>query len=142
MCAECHSTNLKKNYFVEKDSFHTTYSSINVSCESCHGPGEKHLDWANTGQTDGNMHMVLGDDQTSQMNMCAPCHARRVKLTKDLIPGLNFEDQYLIQNISSEYYHEDGQILEEDYVYGSFLQSKMHAQGIKCGDCHNVHSIN
>ena len=140
MCAECHSTNLKKNYFVEKDSFHTTYSSINVSCESCHGPGKKHLDWANTGQTTGNMHMVLGADQKAQMNMCAPCHARRVKLTKDLIPGLNFEDQYLIQNISSEYYHEDGQILEEDYVYGSFLQSKMHAQGIKCSDCHNVHS--
>ncbi len=140
MCAECHSTNLKKNYFVEKDSFHTTYSSINVSCESCHGPGEKHVSWANTGQTDGNMHMVLGDTQQSQMNMCAPCHARRQKLTKDLIPGLNFEDQYLVQNISSEFYHLDGQILEEDYVYGSFLQSKMHAQGIKCGDCHNVHS--
>jgi len=140
MCAECHSTNLKKNYFVEKDSFHTTYSSINVSCESCHGPGEKHVDWANTDQTDANMHMILGNDQPSQMNMCAPCHARRVKLSKDLIPGLNFEDQYLIQNISSEYYHLDGQILEEDYVYGSFLQSKMHAQGVKCGDCHNVHS--
>ena len=140
MCAECHSTNLKKNYIVEKDSFHTSYSSINVSCESCHGPGAQHLNWANSGATDGNMYMVLGDDQTSQMNMCAPCHARRVKLTKDMIPGLNFEDQYLIQNISSEYYHLDGQILEEDYVYGSFLQSKMHAQGVKCGDCHNVHS--
>jgi predicted CXXCH cytochrome family protein len=140
MCAECHSTNLKKNYFVEKDSFHTTYSSINVSCESCHGPGEKHVNWANTGQTDRNIHMVMGDTQQSQMNMCAPCHARRQKLTKDLIPGLNFEDQYLVQNISSEYYHLDGQILEEDYVYGSFLQSKMYAQGIKCGDCHNVHS--
>ena len=140
MCAECHSTNLKKNYFVEKDSFHTTYSSINVSCESCHGPGAKHVSWANTGQTDGNMHMVLGDTQQTQMNMCAPCHARRQKLTQDLIPGLNFEDQYLVQNISSEFYHLDGQILEEDYVYGSFLQSKMHAQGIKCGDCHNVHS--
>ena len=53
---------------------------------------------------------------------------------------MNFEDQYLVQNISSDYYHLDGQILEEDYVYGSFLQSKMHAQGVKCGDCHNVHS--
>ncbi len=140
MCAECHSTNLKKNYFVEKDSFHTTYSSINVSCETCHGPGAQHLRWANSGQKEGNMHMVLGDNQRSQMNMCAPCHARRVKLTKDLIPGIEFEDQYLVQNISSDYYHLDGQILEEDYVYGSFLQSKMHGLGIKCGDCHNVHS--
>lgn len=140
MCAECHSTNLKKDYFVEKDSFHTTYSSINVSCESCHGPGKKHVQWANSNQKEGEMHMVLGNDQKSQLNMCAPCHARRMKLTKNLIPGNLFEDQYLIQNISSEYYHLDGQILEEDYVYGSFLQSKMHMQGIKCNDCHNEHS--
>lgn len=140
MCAECHSTNLKKNYLVERDSFHTSYSSINVSCESCHGPGAKHVDWANSGAKEGPMYTILGNDQTSQMNMCAPCHARRVKLTKNMIPNLNFEDQYMVQNISSDFYHLDGQILEEDYVYGSFLQSKMHAQGIKCGDCHNVHS--
>ena len=31
MCAECHSTNLKKNYSIEDDSFETTYSSINVN---------------------------------------------------------------------------------------------------------------
>lgn len=141
MCAECHSTNLKKNYFVEKDSFHTTYSSINVSCESCHGPGQKHISWANKGEKGKSMFINLGADQNSQLNMCAPCHARRVKLTKNLIPGLTFEDQYLVQNISSQFYYPDGQILEEDYVYGSFLQSKMHAQGVKCGDCHNVHSM-
>lgn len=141
MCAECHSTNLKKNYFVEKDSFHTTYSSINVSCESCHGPGQKHVNWADNGEKGENMYVILGNNQKTQLNMCAPCHARRVKLTQDLVPGLSFEDQYLVQNISSEFYHLDGQILEEDYVYGSFLQSKMHSLGIKCGDCHNVHSM-
>jgi len=141
MCAECHSTNLKKDYLVEKDSFHTSFSSINVNCESCHGPGEKHVRWANSDQTDKNMWVIMGDDQNTQLNMCAPCHARRVKLTKNLVPGMQFEDQFMVQNISSDFYHEDGQILEEDYVYGSFLQSKMHAQGIKCGDCHNVHSL-
>lgn len=141
MCAECHSTNLKKNYFVEKDSFSTTYTSINVSCESCHGPAEKHVIWANGPQTSKDESQVLGNTQNTQLNMCAPCHARRVKLTETLVPNLEFEDQYLVQNISSDYYHLDGQILEEDYVYGSFLQSKMHAQGIKCSDCHNAHSL-
>lgn len=141
MCAECHSTNLKKNYDVVKDSFHTTYSSINVSCESCHGPGQQHVKWANAGGTGSDPSLILGADQASQLSMCAPCHARRVKLTKDLTPGLRFEDQYLVQNISTDFYHGDGQILEEDYVYGSFLQSKMHGLGIKCNDCHNVHSL-
>ena len=43
MCAECHSTNLEKNYNIDEDSFNTTYSEINVSCESCHGPGSEHV---------------------------------------------------------------------------------------------------
>ena len=141
MCAECHSTNLKKNYFVEKDSFHTTYSSINVSCESCHGPAEKHMNWASTEPTSGNHYMIEGKAQMEQLNLCAPCHARRAKLTKNLEPGLSFEDQYLLQPISSTYYHGDGQIDEEDYVYGSFVQSKMYHNAIKCNDCHNVHSL-
>ena len=42
------------------------------------------------------------------------------KLTKNLVPGLDFEDQYMLQPLSSSYYHLDGQIDEEDYVYGSF----------------------
>lgn len=141
MCAECHSTNLKKDYFVEKDSFHTTYSSINVSCESCHGPGKAHVIWANGEMENENMEIILGSDQQSQLNMCAPCHARRVKLTKNMTPGTHFEDQYLVQNISSDFYYQDGQILEEDYVYGSFLQSKMYDEGVRCGDCHNIHSM-
>ena len=141
MCAECHSTNLKKNYEVERDPFRTTFSSINVSCESCHGPGAKHVTWANGPKKDYDGSQFPGLTQKQQLNMCAPCHARRVKLTENFVPGMDFEDQYLVQNISSDYYHLDGQILEEDYVYGSFLQSKMHAQGIKCGDCHDAHSL-
>jgi len=141
MCAECHSTNLKKNYFVEKDSFHTTYASINVSCESCHGPAERHVQWANSKSESKNIYILKGNTQNEQLNLCAPCHARRVKLTKNLEPGKQFENQYMVQNLTTNYYHSDGQIREEDYVYGSFLQSKMYAEGIKCSDCHDAHSM-
>ena len=46
MCAQCHSTNLLKNYDVATDSYKTTWSEIDVSCESCHGPASNHLAWA------------------------------------------------------------------------------------------------
>jgi len=142
MCAECHSTNLKKNYLIEEDSFNTTYSSINVSCESCHGPAEKHLQWANSeNKKDNNTYQLKGITQIEQLNQCAPCHARRVKLTENLKPGEHFEDQYMVQNLTNNYYHGDGQIEEEDYVFGSFMQSKMFDEGIKCNDCHNAHSL-
>ncbi|MCC7219846.1 MAG: hypothetical protein IT490_03855, partial [Candidatus Contendobacter sp.] len=46
MCAECHSTNLHKNYDPKLNRFNTTWSEINVACEACHGPGADHLAWA------------------------------------------------------------------------------------------------
>ena len=47
MCADCHSTNLKKNYDPEAGTFNTTWSEIDVSCEACHGPASEHIIWAN-----------------------------------------------------------------------------------------------
>jgi Flp pilus assembly protein TadD len=46
MCAECHSTGVKKNYDAEGDRFSTTWAEINVGCEACHGQGSAHLAWA------------------------------------------------------------------------------------------------
>lgn len=141
MCAECHSTNLEKNYSIETDSFHTTYSEINVACESCHGPANNHVKWASENPLGNDTYILNGLNQNDQLNLCASCHARRVKLTQNLKTGENFEDQYMIQNISDNFYHGDGQIEDEDYVYGSFLQSKMFAEGVKCSDCHDSHSL-
>jgi tetratricopeptide (TPR) repeat protein len=45
-CAECHSTNLKKNYDPKQDRYHTSFANIDVSCEACHGPGSRHVQWA------------------------------------------------------------------------------------------------
>jgi cytochrome c553 len=46
MCAECHSTNLQKNYDSASDTFKTSWSEIDVSCEACHGPASNHISWA------------------------------------------------------------------------------------------------
>lgn len=142
MCAECHSTNLEKNYNLAKDVFTTTYDNITVSCEACHGPGGAHLNWAADKNPKGSpMIQVVGVNQTTQLDQCAGCHARRVKLTEVMKPNRSFDDQFMLQTINSEYYHPDGQIKEEDYVMGSFVQSKMFHQDVKCSDCHNVHSM-
>ena len=141
MCAECHSTNLEKNYNAQTDSFNTTYDEINVSCESCHGPAKNHNIWADKDSLNSNSHIIKGLNQQEQLNLCAPCHARRSKLTYNLKPGENFENQYLVSNLTTNLYHGDGQIMDEDYVYGSFLQSKMYANNVMCSNCHDPHSL-
>ena len=46
MCAECHSTHLVKGYDPDRETYQTTWSEIDVGCEACHGPGSKHIEWA------------------------------------------------------------------------------------------------
>ena len=46
MCAECHSTGLRKNYDAKADRFATTLAEISVGCEACHGQGSRHTAWA------------------------------------------------------------------------------------------------
>ncbi len=46
MCAECHSTGVRKNYDAANDRFATTFAEISVGCESCHGQGSQHVAWA------------------------------------------------------------------------------------------------
>ena len=51
MCAECHSTGVRKNYDATTDRFATSWSEISVGCEACHGQGSRHVAWAHDDQS-------------------------------------------------------------------------------------------
>ena len=148
MCAECHSTNLQKNYDLEKDSFNTTWSDIDVNCEACHGPGSEHLDWAKLPEGardyDGNLGLILKTSGTTSkqfIEACAPCHSRRTSFGPNNHNDGEYYNNHRPQNISPPLYYSDGQILDEDYEFGSFTQSKMYMNDVKCSDCHDSHSL-
>ncbi len=148
MCAACHSTNLRKDYNVKTDTYQTAWSDINVGCEACHGPGSKHVKWAEL--PDMARPQVENFDlpvRTSKLRsreaveLCAPCHSRRAILGDYTHIEPDLLDTMLASLLTPDLYFPDGQILEEVYAYGSFTQSKMYARDVRCGDCHNVHSI-
>lgn len=149
MCASCHSTNLQKNYVASADSFHTTWSSINVSCESCHGPGKAHVEFAQSEQVDDatlerirkDLKLTEASSQIDQINQCAQCHALREQITENYSHKGDFLNHFNPSLPHPDSYFADGQIKEEVYVYGSFLQSKMFQEGIECSDCHDPHSL-
>ena len=147
-CAECHSTDLQKNYDSKTETYSTTWSEINVTCQACHGPGEKHVTWARQAQqgedhskTDmGLLVDYRNNDAKYQIESCARCHSRRHQVSASDSHGRPFLDDFMPSTLLPGLYHADGQILDEVYVYGSFLQSKMHQQGVRCSDCHDPHS--
>ena len=147
MCADCHSTNLKKGYDVNADTFNTTWSEIDVSCEACHGPSSEHLKWANLPEMARPLNTNLGlvvqtsnIDNKSYVDLCARCHARRSALEDYGFNWYDVLDHMIPQLLTKPEYFADGQILDEDYVYGSFTQSRMYMEDVQCNDCHNVHS--
>lgn len=61
MCADCHSTNLRRGYDLATNTYTTTWSELNVSCETCHGPGSAHVAWADARKKQG----LTGRDSTA-----------------------------------------------------------------------------
>ena len=75
-----------------------------------------------------------------EIEVCAQCHARRGQIAEGYEAGKPFLDYYRPALLTSPLYHADGQQRDEVYNWGSFLQSKMYANGVTCSDCHNPHS--
>jgi len=172
MCADCHSTDLKKNYDLDTDTYHTTWTQINVGCEACHGPGSAHVEWAEASEftrwwggydevTDYALAHTLKDegrawgfdeqgkpklvsssrpDALHLIETCAPCHARRGHVSDQYRHGDRLLDHFGVQPLVDRLYYPDGQIRDEVYVYGSFVQSKMFHKDVSCIDCHQAHT--
>lgn len=146
-CAECHATGYQKNYDASARTYASAEAEIGVGCEACHGPGEAHLAWAegreavDTGaEPDAHGFTVDLGDTEAAIQQCAGCHSRReAYLDGNPLPGTPYHDAYNLALLRPGLYHADGQILDEVYVYGSFLQSKMFAQGVGCMNCHEPH---
>jgi len=169
MCAECHSTGVRKNYDPKTRRFSTAYAEVNVACEACHGPGSNHVAWAKKEGDwrrldDGTKGLAIPLDERKavrwtisaetgnaqrtppgrparELELCGRCHARRGQFSDDYVHGRPLGDTHRVALLEDRLYYPDGQIREEVYEYGSFLQSKMFRQGVTCSDCHDPHSL-
>ena len=155
-CASCHSTGLEKGYLPQEDRYETRWQEVNVGCEACHGPASLHLDWANGQRRSTDKGLVLSLAATwqpvdgtrpippgtaamsPQLQVCSGCHARRTELGPPDVTAA-FLDHYTLSPLREGMYHPDGQILDEVFETGSFLQSRMHQNHVSCTNCHEPH---
>ena len=202
MCADCHTTNLQKNFDLETNSYKTGFTEINVGCQTCHGPCGEHVETArkykfgisrkkntpvisNEAKRSEKSHLNQGSDTTSSVEVrflaplemtiahsikapntpwpddvpmgtpllsrqtdseniqsCVFCHTRRRLLkTGPKPPEVKDIDWFIPELVDGNVYYSDGQLLEEAFEYGSFMQSKMWGKGVGCTNCHDAHSL-
>jgi predicted CXXCH cytochrome family protein len=174
MCADCHSTAVRKAWSAQTGSYATRFAALSVSCEACHGPGARHVAWARGDRRPGDRGLSIALDERAgvfwardpathrpvrsrprstacepgreagreagcEIELCARCHARRGLVHEDVVHGQPAGDDYRIALLDEELYYPDGQIKAEVYEYGSFVQSRMFAEGVTCSDCHDPH---
>lgn len=166
-CADCHSTNLRKNYDATTRKYATTWTDVAVGCEACHGPASNHVAWAAKAPAEraplagkglaavlderrgaawavdaasGNAQRNKPRETRREIDTCGRCHARRGQFSDTWHAGQPLADGFRPSLLAPGLYHPDGQQLDEVFNYGSFLQSRMHAKGVTCSDCHDPHS--
>jgi Flp pilus assembly protein TadD len=166
MCADCHTTKLERNYNTATNTYATKWAEMNVACEACHGPGSNHVAWAKheAGSekfADHGLIVALDERKgvswtpivatgnaarsvplTSQRELtaCAQCHSRRAPFAAGMDHDGRLFETHDLALLTNNLYFADGQQRDEVYDVGSFLQSKMHAHGVTCSDCHDPHS--
>ncbi len=138
-CAWCHMTDFHKNYDAATDQYNSTWQEMGVGCTQCHGDLADQPDPDHGCLIDLATQRTITPDRTAQN--CASCHSRRGEFDNDFHHGALFADHFaLTLPTSPDLYYPDGQVLGEDYVYGSLMLSKMGHKGISCRDCHDSHS--
>jgi len=162
-CAECHSTELRKNYDAAKDTYATTWAEIDVACEACHGPGSAHVAWAKGERSGPNGLTVQFDERkgvnwtldpatgtakrshprisAKELETCGVCHARGTKIAEPWRPGRSLLETHVPTLLYRGLFEADGKSLDEVYNYAPFRQSKMFVAGVSCSDCHDPHSL-
>ena len=169
MCADCHSTNVAKNFDLAANAYATTFSDVNVGCEACHGPGSRHIAWARSKQVgsplpaevkDGLVAWLEAMDRgtwamnqqtgiarrtepprsTAVLDACGACHSRRKVIAEGASAGTPLLDRSMPALLEPGLYQADGQIDGEVFEVGSFMQSRMFAAGVTCTNCHDPHA--
>ena len=144
-CYGCHVSQLANTYNLKTDTYSTTWKEPGINCETCHGPGQQHIDIAEStpdANDVDNWGLVVVTPKhgftVHQTNAaCSNCHAKMSPLTSDFKPGNDFFQDYDLISYENPDYYPDGRDLGENYTYTSWRQSPCSkASRLNCLTCH------
>jgi len=142
-CDGCHSV----NYNVQTRQV----TEWNVGCEKCHGPGSVHV----AHPTRKNIVNPETLDFVRANDVCMQCHTQGRPLTNPIgnryydwpvgfVPGMRLADFWELESLKpgvTDFYQFADLTAHKNRMQGNdFVQSTMYHRGLRCFDCHQVHS--
>jgi hypothetical protein len=146
-CQECHGSQILLTYDQEEERYNTQILSLGINCESCHGPGKRHIEVSQADSLDNysddlEVEVLSGLDKDGSLNVCFRCHALKSVVASGYLPGKPLDSHYSLKSwlVGDSPFHPDGRIktfaYQQNHVYSDcYLNGSM-----TCVDCHDPHS--
>jgi hypothetical protein len=145
-CQGCHGSQISVAFDSAARRYSTHIASLAVNCESCHGPGRRHVELARSGgiRTAADVGMrplaTLAKDQS--LAVCYQCHSIKDQLQRGYLPGMPLEEYYSLKlpllgenpllpdGRTRTFAYQEGHQYSDCYLNGSMT----------CTSCHDPHS--
>jgi hypothetical protein len=145
-CLECHVSYAEgvPDKAMEPTAFDKNKIVFGVACQTCHGPGAKHVAYHEANKTDTVARFIVNTanfTQQQQIDACALCHSGDIKKTTPsftFIAGKNLKDYFSIDE--SKTVNNQNLDVHGNQV-GLLKQTKCFqlSKNMTCSSCHNTH---
>ena len=144
-CGQCHGSQIRTEVDADAGMVRTDFTSLDVNCESCHGPAREHMELASSGAIAGGAGIglvALGRlDEDASLAVCLRCHSQKLALRDGDLPGEDLLANYslLLPILTDRPFTPDGRVATFGYQL-NHLSSSCYLDGrMTCVSCHEPH---
>ncbi len=145
-CEQCHGSQILLAFDSTGRRWQTRVRSLSIDCESCHGPGRRHVALMRASPdargADVGLPALQTLDRTASVRTCLRCHALKDVVRPGYLSGRSLEAYYslALPLLGGSWSAPDGRTTQFGYQQGH-LSSDCYLNGsLTCVDCHDPHS--